>query len=255
MRIVTVSLYQFGVVVPFLFFTTSARELEKRHQACPTALCWFRQGCVSVTGGFQSSSSCPSPPVPVITGSFCFGFPYPLELAMKLEKGFCAWQIPCSSELQRLSLGTKWWDTANRIKAKHTTGNKLCYRLTAQIMRWTWLSWHAPDEPGMDHPPREAEGKYSVGGNLIEGGSVWGNWLISSQQLGWVKLIPWLTAPALQGWKAVIALGSPVLDPHPAKDIGGLKWLKGKWPAEKAKQPQTIKGPKPALFLTAFPEG
>lgn len=95
------------------------------------------------------------------------------KLATKLEKGVCVWQISCSSELQRWSLGTKWWETAHRIKAKHTTGNKLCYRLTAQIMRWSWLSWHSPDEPEVDHPPREKEAKYSVGGNLSEGGSVW----------------------------------------------------------------------------------
>lgn len=55
MRILAVSLYQFGVV-PFLFFTTRARLLEKRHQACPTALCWFQQGCVSGTGGFQRAA-------------------------------------------------------------------------------------------------------------------------------------------------------------------------------------------------------
>lgn len=82
------------------------------------------------------------------------------------------------------------------------------------------------------------------------------NWLISTQQLGWEKLMLWLTAPVLQGWRAMVALEIPVLDPHlilPRTERAKANGLKGKWPAEKAKQPQTIKGPKPALFLTEFP--
>lgn len=107
------------------------------------------------------------------------------------------------------------------------------------------LSW-------ITHPGKRREN------TAWEGGSVWGNWLISTQQLGWEKLRLWLTAPVLQGWRAVAALGRPVLDPHlilPRTERGRSNGLKGKWPAEKTKQPQTIKGPEPALFLTAFPEG
>lgn len=118
-------------------------------------------------------------------------------------------------------------------------------------MRWSWLSWHSPDEPELDHPPREKEGKYSMGGNLSEGGSVWGNWFISTQQLGWEKRMLWLTAPVLQGWRAVAALGRPVLDPHlilPRTQRGKANGLKGKWPAEKIKQPQLSKDPSQHCF-------
>lgn len=57
------------------------------------------------------------------------------------------------------------------------------------------------------------------------------NWLISTQQLGWEKLMLWLTAPVLQGWRAMVALEIPVLDPHlilPGTERAKANGLKGK---------------------------
>lgn len=74
----------------------------------------------------------------------------------------------------------------------------------------------------------------------MEGGSVQGNWLISSWQLGWEEL----TALVLRGWKAAAALGSLVLDPYliPSRtERGRAKSLKGKRPVEKEMQPRIDK--------------
>lgn len=81
-----------------------------------------------------------------------------------------------------------------------------------------------------------------MGRNLREGGSVQGNQLIRTQQLGWEKLMLWLTAPVLQGWRAAVALGSLVLCPYlvPSRtEREKANGLKGKWLAEKERQPQT----------------
>lgn len=83
-----------------------------------------------------------------------------------------------------------------------------------------------------------------MGGTLRERGSVQGNWLISSWQLGWEKLMVWLTALVLWGWRAVVALGSLVLHPNriPSRtERGRANSLKGKWPVGKEKQPETGK--------------
>lgn len=54
----------------------------------------------------------------------------------------------------------------------------------------------------------------------------------------------WLTAPILRGWRALVAVGSLVLDLYliPSSiERGKAHSLKGKWPVEKEKQPKTDK--------------
>lgn len=83
-----------------------------------------------------------------------------------------------------------------------------------------------------------------MAGNLREGRSSQGNRLIGTQQLGWEKLMLWLTAPILRGWRALVAVGSLVLDLYliPSSiERGKAHSLKGKWPVEKEKQPKTDK--------------
>lgn len=96
----------------------------------------------------------------------------------------------------------------------------------------------------LDHPPREKEGKTSMAGNLGEGRSIQGSWFIDTQQLGWEKLMLWLIAPILWGWRVLVAVGSLVLDLYliaSSIERGKAHSLKGKWPVEKEKQPKNDK--------------
>lgn len=120
---------------------------------------------------------------------------------------------------------------SSESKRSTQQGTRSVISLQPQIMRWSWLSWHSPDELELDHPPREKEGKYSVGGNLSEGGPVWGKlaYQHSAIRVGEADALAHSTCSA--GLESNGSSRNPCLrsSSHPARDREGKsEWLERK---------------------------